>query len=313
MTLSEFSNEFDILYNNIMSNMAAGLDEYDKSVFLTQAQEELIIGFYTGKNADGTTFEETEESKEFLAQLVNSYQLTNFFTTNGVKAKYLGTPQGCTTQVLITANNVGIVGNFTLVADNTKSINTLISDYNTAHPSNLITLTTGNGTQVPTASITLSGGIDNTLIPVSNKSRFITIPSDVWFLVYESATLVNNTEGDGYAVLPYGSPKDVNVKSITHDNFTKKSANPFKRDSINKVLKLTLSNHLVEFISDYKISKYVIRYVKQPKPIILADISDGTIGGLNVPTACELHPSLHQIILKRAVDTAVKVYNFQNK
>lgn len=33
MTTQEFSSEFDILYNNIMSNAAPGLDEYEKSVF----------------------------------------------------------------------------------------------------------------------------------------------------------------------------------------------------------------------------------------------------------------------------------------
>lgn len=37
MTLQEFSDEFDVLYNNIMSNQAPGLDEYEKSVFLTKA------------------------------------------------------------------------------------------------------------------------------------------------------------------------------------------------------------------------------------------------------------------------------------
>jgi len=37
MTTGEFSNEFDLLYNNIMSNSAPGLNEYEKSVFLTKA------------------------------------------------------------------------------------------------------------------------------------------------------------------------------------------------------------------------------------------------------------------------------------
>jgi hypothetical protein len=37
MTTSEFSNQFDVLYNNITSNQAPGLDEYEKSVFLTKA------------------------------------------------------------------------------------------------------------------------------------------------------------------------------------------------------------------------------------------------------------------------------------
>jgi len=37
MTTTEFSNEFDILYNNVMSNKAPGLEGYEKSVFLTKA------------------------------------------------------------------------------------------------------------------------------------------------------------------------------------------------------------------------------------------------------------------------------------
>lgn len=46
MTLQEFSNEFDLLYNNIMSNSAPGLDEYEKSVFLTKAQEEIVKNYF---------------------------------------------------------------------------------------------------------------------------------------------------------------------------------------------------------------------------------------------------------------------------
>ena len=49
MTTSEFSNEFDVLYNNIMSNAAPGLNEYEKSVFLTKAQEEIIKNYFNPK------------------------------------------------------------------------------------------------------------------------------------------------------------------------------------------------------------------------------------------------------------------------
>lgn len=49
MTTTEFSNEFDILYNNITSNQAPGLDEYEKSVFLTRAQEDILKGYFNPK------------------------------------------------------------------------------------------------------------------------------------------------------------------------------------------------------------------------------------------------------------------------
>ena len=49
MTTQEFSNEFDVLYNNIMSNQAPGLDEYEKSVFLTKAQNEILKNYFNPK------------------------------------------------------------------------------------------------------------------------------------------------------------------------------------------------------------------------------------------------------------------------
>lgn len=46
MTTAEFSVEFDTLYNNVKSQSAPGLDEYEKSVFLTKAQEEIIKNYF---------------------------------------------------------------------------------------------------------------------------------------------------------------------------------------------------------------------------------------------------------------------------
>lgn len=46
MTSTEFSNEFDVLYNSITSNQAPGLDEYEKSVFLTKAQDEIVKSYF---------------------------------------------------------------------------------------------------------------------------------------------------------------------------------------------------------------------------------------------------------------------------
>ena len=47
MTTTEFSNEFDILYESIASNGAPPLDDYEKSVLLTQAQEILVKDSYS--------------------------------------------------------------------------------------------------------------------------------------------------------------------------------------------------------------------------------------------------------------------------
>lgn len=71
MTLQEFSIEFDLLYDNISSNQAPGLTEYEKSVFLTQAQDALILDLYKGTAGD--SFESTEEVTRYLNTLVKSY------------------------------------------------------------------------------------------------------------------------------------------------------------------------------------------------------------------------------------------------
>ena len=67
-TSEEWSVNFDILYNNISSNQAPGLTEYEKSVFLTQAQEAVILDLYKGTSGDA--FETTEEVTRYLSSLV---------------------------------------------------------------------------------------------------------------------------------------------------------------------------------------------------------------------------------------------------
>ena len=74
MTNSEFSNEFDILFNNIMSNQAPGLDAYEKSVFLTKAQEDIVLAYYTGRNEYGDYLEGTEEVRQYLYTLIKDVE-----------------------------------------------------------------------------------------------------------------------------------------------------------------------------------------------------------------------------------------------
>lgn len=71
MTTTEFSNEFDILYNNITSNQAPGLDEYEKSVFLTRAQEDILKGYFNPKtNKIQEGFDSSEQRQINFANLI---------------------------------------------------------------------------------------------------------------------------------------------------------------------------------------------------------------------------------------------------
>lgn len=87
MTVEEFSNEFDTLLSSYSTRVSYGyspdfleFDEYEKSVFLTKAQEELVIESYTGKSITGESFEKTEEFRRYLSDLVNTKVLTDKLT-----------------------------------------------------------------------------------------------------------------------------------------------------------------------------------------------------------------------------------------
>lgn len=93
MTIEEFSNEFDTLLNSYATINQFGkvenpatieLDEYEKSVFLTKAQEEIVIDLYSGKNSLGDSFEKTEEVRRYLSDLIKTY------TTTDKKVGYVG-------------------------------------------------------------------------------------------------------------------------------------------------------------------------------------------------------------------------------
>ena len=77
MTTQEFSNEFDILYNNVMSNQAPGLDEYEKSVFLTKAQSEVIIAYFEAAgNISGTGYDQSLKRQYDFSSLVTTETLS---------------------------------------------------------------------------------------------------------------------------------------------------------------------------------------------------------------------------------------------
>ena len=75
MTNKEFDTQFDIFYNNIASNAAPSVTSYEKSVFLTQAQRDIIIGLYNGREIPGVSFESTEEARKYLSNLVKVHEV----------------------------------------------------------------------------------------------------------------------------------------------------------------------------------------------------------------------------------------------
>lgn len=82
MTVEEFDTQFDIFYNNIASNAAPSVDTYEKSVFLTQAQRDIVIELYSGRAISGVSFESTEEARSYLRELITVEKLDNADETN---------------------------------------------------------------------------------------------------------------------------------------------------------------------------------------------------------------------------------------
>lgn len=85
MTVQEFSSGFDTLLNSYSTVQQFGeqtsgrevvLDEYEKSLFLTQAQLDIVISFYNGKNSTGESFESSEEFRRYLDALIKTKEYT---------------------------------------------------------------------------------------------------------------------------------------------------------------------------------------------------------------------------------------------
>lgn len=123
MTNQEFSEEFDILYNNIMSNNAPGLDEYEKSVFLTKAQDELIKNYFNPKgNKYGEGMDNSPKRQIDFSSIVEVITLNPTGSNTTFKL-----PD--TLNILMILNEVVTVSRKTLDSTVTKKLSVLPINY----------------------------------------------------------------------------------------------------------------------------------------------------------------------------------------
>lgn len=135
---------------------------------------------------------------------------------------------------------------------------------------------------------------DMDYIGVTPNSAFFMYPEDTWFITYEQATV--NIKGTN---------KTIMVVPMRQDEWHKVSNNPFKMPNKNKVIRLDCAPGVLELISDYTVSSYLIRYLCKPTPIILEELPDNlSIDGERDITECVLNTALHRVILDRAVKLA---------
>lgn len=233
MTTEEFSDAFDTLVNSTANVDGFGsidstlkFDEYEKSYFLTKAQEEVVRELYTGKNRFGESFEKTEELRRLLNNLIVTHK-----------------------QPLSEEN------------------------YND--------------------------------LALTDKSYLVPIFDDVMYIIYEAVRLKDDSLGCYSGTV-------INVQPITHDEYNKIKDNPFRGPTRYKALRLDTNDNqpinCVEIISKYACDEYIVRYLKKLNPIILVNLegSNVSIDGETKKHDCELNSILHEYILERAVDMALR-------
>ena len=140
---------------------------------------------------------------------------------------------------------------------------------------------------------------DDGLVKLIPESKFYKLPDELMFITYEQCTLSSDDScinGSTASVFP-----------VTQDDFWKTYKNPFRSHSDRRVLRLDAHGNIVELVSKNDISKYTVRYVRKPKPIVLTDLPDGLqINGFDKVQPCELPEQVHRRIVEAAVNMAIQ-------
>lgn len=136
-------------------------------------------------------------------------------------------------------------------------------------------------------------------IGLTEESYFFSIPEDTWFITYESVKSSDDKLGCAKGAI-------MEVIPVSQDELYKTKRNPFRMPNKRRVLRLDIKDNIVELVSVYTIDEYTIRYIAEPKPIILSTLpKELSINKLTTETKCELNPALHRTILEMAVKLAI--------
>lgn len=347
MTTPEFSNEFDILYNNIMSNQAPGLDEYEKSVFLTKAQDEIIKNYFNPKgNKYQEGFDGNQKRQIDFSSLIVSKKLELSRLDNELKFDLRSYPFIFPHDLFLVINEQLTVGNsiYTVVPINYMEYDRLMSKpYKYPIKNHAWRLLTKN-TSIKSEVFVKSPYVDNDFIFVNSQEK----PVKVTVLIgdYDVSDTANHPpiieEGEDLVTITINIPKDVPSTGYwgmfllngtgqrgeadlspylgRFTNAWDDSAWPYFIPTANPgtiIVEYTISGipkngtvPIAEIIGNFSSSPtYKVRYLKRPVPIILTSLPDDlSIEGVSSKSECELPEELHGEILQRAVELAKAAY-----
>ena len=78
MTSTEFSNEFDVLFENLTTGGNIELDEYEKSICLTKGQE--ILALEMAQAGDNLNLTKLSRLSEYTTVVTGSYETSKKVT-----------------------------------------------------------------------------------------------------------------------------------------------------------------------------------------------------------------------------------------
>ena len=312
MTLDEFSELFDVQYNNITSNQAPGLNEYEKSVFLTKAQDEIIKNYFTA-NSKGNNiqqgFDDSAKRQADFSVLMKTASCDPGAINDGSNTeikKYICSATSQTSVVLYASDITFTSGGQSYaIANGTYTVTNSIITIGSGESAVSITVT---GFPWASGSINVSTvEVISTSGKIDQRSKIYAFPSNVFIIINEALADIPNKKY--FQVIP-----------LRYDEYTRLMSKPFKRPLKHQAWRLINSGMIsdgeyikcVELITtpeyDNKSLTYTLRYLRRPLPIIVGDIDDLKINGKSysdvAATGCELDPILHEEILQRAVELA---------
>lgn len=281
MTSLEFSNSFDIRYNNIMSNQSPGLDEYEKSVVLSAAELELVKNYF---NPKGNKYQEGYDD--------SAKRQYDFSTITEIKRYTKG------------FSHYDILGNETQEEDlneiNFREILQYAGDLQ-----DYVGMDQVSAFPMRTRDI--------------NVHRYkYTLPKDFMYFISEEAELERLINGRKVYRNAIVTPIDYNQLTMLRGSTYKFPVQNECWRVLNKREITTDAEILTPYASE--IVNYAIRYVRKPKPIILVNIGNvygTTIDGewgeglpddVSDAQVCELPEAMHDEIVQRAVEIAKATY-----
>lgn len=283
MSVEEMDNMFDVLYNNITSNQAPGLNAYEKSVFLTKGQDEILKNYFNPKSKGNNTQEGFDGN---VNRQVDFSMLTTVATTSATSYTYSlvtgktdkdGKPVYSRTEATAPKSTYS----YTEAYDSDGNVLKDEKDH--------VLYIRNEGTDV--------SDFGTPLFDMRENTKSVTLPSKLMYAINEMVEVTRNDKKILLQVVP-----------VKFDEYSRLMCKPYKRPLKYQAWRLTNNDvvnkaDIVVGPSD-TLTKYTIRYVRRPNPIIVSNLDGLTIEGKSTATECELDPILHEEILQRAVELA---------